>query len=213
MSFKQGETGAVRLAGRWMVLLLAVSLAASCGGGRGRVSKNAPIEDMTPPQRTALGPGDVFDIRVYGEKELTNTFRVSSEGTIDFPLLGVVSVSGKTPTEVAEAIGSGLKNGDFIKQPQVSIFVKEYSSKKVSVFGQVKEPGTFPYQEEMSVVEAISIAGGFTSMARKNDTIVIREIEGTKKKFKVPVEEIGQGKVSNFSLRPGDIIFVPERIF
>ncbi len=65
----------------------------------------------------------------------------------------------------------------------------------------------------MSVVEAISIAGGFTSMAKENDTTVIRVVDETKKRFRVPVKEIGQGKAANFFLRSGDIVFVPERIF
>ena len=65
----------------------------------------------------------------------------------------------------------------------------------------------------MSVVEAISKAGGFTSMAKANDTIVIRAVEGEKKRFKVPVEAIGEGREPNFVLRAGDILFVPERVF
>jgi polysaccharide export outer membrane protein len=112
-----------------------------------------------------------------------------------------------------KVVETGLKEGEFLKNPQVSILVKEYQSKKISVFGQVKKPGTFPYQDGMSVVEAISLAGGFTSMARKNDTTVIRIMKGKKQRFRVPVEEIGQGKTANFVLNTGDIVFVPERIF
>jgi protein involved in polysaccharide export with SLBB domain len=110
-------------------------------------------------------------------------------------------------------VESGLREGAFLNNPQVSIFVKEYYSKKVSVFGQVKQPGTFPYKDGMSIVEAISLAGGFTAMARGNDTTVTRVEGGTKRRFKVPVEEIGQGKTANFALRSGDIVFVPERVF
>jgi polysaccharide export outer membrane protein len=170
-------------------------------------------EAAAEPPDTTLGPEDVFDVRVFGEKELSSTYRVASDGTIDFPLIGTVSVTGKTPTEVADLLEGKLIEGDFIKKPQVSILVTEYNSKKISVFGQVKEPGTFPYQDGMSVVEAISKAGGFTSMAKANDTIVIRAVEGEKKRFKVPVEAIGEGREPNFVLRAGDILFVPERVF
>jgi polysaccharide export outer membrane protein len=172
------------------------------------------IEDgSTEPPDTTLGPEDVFDVRVFGEKDLSSTYRVASDGTIDFPLIGTVSVTGKTPTEVADLIEDKLVEGEFLKRPEVSILVTEYNSKKVSVFGQVKKPGTFAYQDGMSVVEAISKAGGFTSMAKANDTVVIRVVENEEQRYKVPVEAIGEGQAPNFVLRAGDIVFVPERVF
>jgi polysaccharide export outer membrane protein len=191
------------------LFVFVVLFVVSCGGNKPAVYQ--PETNATPD--TTLGPDDLFDVRVYGEKELSDTFRVASDGTIDYPLLGSVQVDGLTPTEVVEVLETRLKEGEFLKNPHVSILVKEYQSKKISVFGQVKKPGTFPYQDGMSVVEAISLAGGFTSMARKNDTTVIRTIDGEKKRFRVPVEEIGQGETSNFVLNTGDIVFVPERIF
>jgi polysaccharide export outer membrane protein len=118
-----------------------------------------------------------------------------------------------TPTEVSHILEQGLKDQEYIKNPQVSVFVKEYRSKKVSVLGQVKKPGTFSYEEGMSVIEAISTAGGFTAMARENDTTVTRIIDGKKRRFHIPVKSIGEGQSANFVLQPGDIIFVPERVF
>jgi protein involved in polysaccharide export with SLBB domain len=203
----------MRKYGLFFAALLGLSFALLGCGGVSAAAQTLPSEAMAPPPDTTLGPGDVFDIRVFGEEDLSSTFRVASDGSIDFPLVGVVNVDGKTPTEVAKAVESGLKDGDFLKNPQVSIFVKEYNSKKISVFGQVKQPGTFPYRDGMSVVEAISQAGGFTSMARKNDTTVIRVVGGKKERFQVAVESIGEGGASNFVLRTGDIVFVPERIF
>jgi protein involved in polysaccharide export with SLBB domain len=191
------------------VMGVAVLLVFSCGSEKPAVRQ--PEVNAAPD--TTLGPNDLFDVRVYGEKDLSDTFRVASDGTIDYPLLGTVQVDGLTPSQVVKVIETGLREGEFLKTPHVSILVKEYQSKKISVFGQVKKPGTFPYQDGMSVVEAISLAGGFTSMARKNNTTVIRTINGEKKRFKVPVQEIGQGETANFTLRTGDIIFVPERIF
>jgi len=180
----------------------------SCGGSSITPSL---VTDEPSPDNT-LGAGDVFDVRVYGEKELSDEFRVSSNGTIDFPLIGTIVVEGKTPTEIKTQLEASLKDGGFLKKPQVSVFVKEYNSKRISVIGQVKKPGNFTYRDGMTVVEAISEAGGFTSMAKKNNTTVIRVVDGKKKKYKTPVEEIGQGKAPNFILRTGDIVFVPERI-
>jgi len=190
-------------------LVLVVGLAAACGSKQPVVIEDATAEAPD----TTVGPEDVFDVRVFGEKELSSTYRVASDGTIDFPLIGTVSVNGKTPTEIADLIEKKLVEGDFLKRPEVSILVTEYNSKKVSVFGQVKQPGTFTYQDGMSVVEAISKAGGFTSMAKANDTVVIRVVDGKEKRHKVAVEAIGEGRAPNFVLRAGDIVFVPERVF
>lgn len=197
----------------WFAAVAAVLLTAALGAACGSTQPVVVEETTTEPPDTTLGPEDVFDVRVFGEKELSSTYRVASDGTIDFPLIGTMSVTGKTPTEVADLIETELIEGDFLKRPQVSILVTEYNSKKISVFGQVKQPGTFPYQDGMSVVEAISKAGGFTSMAKANDTVVIRVVEGDEKRFKVPVEAIGEGRAPNFLLRAGDIVFVPERVF
>jgi polysaccharide export outer membrane protein len=95
----------------------------------------------------------------------------------------------------------------------VSIFIKEYNSKKISVFGQVNKPGTFKYEDKMSVTQAVSMAGGFTKMAAKDDTNVTRIEEGEEKKYPVPVESIAQGQAKNFYLQPGDIVYVPESIW
>ena len=187
-------------------------IAAACGGAPSLAYGADDVDPAAEPD-TTLGPGDLFEIRVFGEKDLSNKHRVSSDGTIDFPLIGAVQVAGKTPSEIAKTIERMLVEGELLKRPQVSILVEEYVSKKVSVFGQVKKPGTLPFRDGMSVVEAISDAGGFTSMARTNDTTVIRVIDGKKRSFKVPVELIGQGRAPNFVLRPGDIVFVPERVF
>ena len=123
-----------------------------------------------------------------------------------------MEVCEKTPPEVEQVIRERLADG-YIKEPQVSVLIKEYRSKSVSVFGQVKKPGTLPYAGGMTVVEAISQAGGFTEMARKNAVTVTRVTKGKKTNYTVPVESIGEGKADNFMVRPGDVVFVPRRMW
>jgi len=183
----------------------------SCGSATTGAVEEVPI--LLPVEDNTLGAGDVFDVRVYGEEELSNSYRVASDGTIDFPLIGTVVVQGMTPSQVKEKLETLLIDGGFLRSPQVSILVKEYNSKKISVFGQVNKPGTFPYQEGMGVVEAIASAGGFTPMARTDRTTVTRVVEGKKQNHTIPVERIGKGQEKDFILHPGDIIFVPERVF
>ncbi|MBN2718381.1 MAG: polysaccharide biosynthesis/export family protein [Deltaproteobacteria bacterium] len=195
--------------------IIALILSACSGAGVNGVQTGMQLQQVSeePVADATLAPGDSFEVRVYGEKELTGEFRVASDGTFDYPLLGNVQVGGLTPSEVSTLLETLFIDGDFLKSPQVSILVKKYASKKVSVFGQVNRPGTFSWQEGMGVVEAISLAGGFTPMAKTDNTMVTRQVNGKKQNFVVPVEEIGQGKSADFVLRPGDIIFVPERIF
>ena len=164
------------------------------------------------PVDTSLGVGDSFDVRVFGEPDLSGTYKVGSEGNINFPLLGVVHVEGLDAQAAAKRIADKLREG-ILRDPQVTVLIKEQTSKKIYILGQVGKPGTFPYTPSMSVVEAITIAGGFTPLAAKNDTTITRTEQGKKTVTRVPVADIGEGKAMNVYLQPGDIISVPERLF
>jgi polysaccharide export outer membrane protein len=186
--------------------ILACMLVAACGD---------PPPSEYPDQEvyvedTTLGPGDVFDVRVYQQPDMSNTYSVSSDGNISFPHVGSLKVAGLTPAQVEKEIRERLADG-YLRDPQVSVLVKEYKSKKISVLGQVQKPGTLVFTEGMTVIEAISRAGGFTGMARKNAVTITRASAEQKTRYTVPVESIGKGKAKNFFMRPGDVIFVPER--
>ena len=160
----------------------------------------------------ALASGDFLEVRVYQEPDLSGSFRVSPDGVIDFPLCGKVRVAGLTPGEVATSLTDCLRNG-FLRRPQVVVLVKEFNSKKVFVFGDVAKPGAFPYEDGMTIVQALSQAGGFNKTASKNAVNVVRVLEGREMKMPVKVEEIINGREKNFVLVPGDIVFVPEGFF
>ena len=171
-----------------------------------------PVSQPPVPTDAAVGPGDLFDVRVYGEPTLSANYEVASDGTINYPLIGTLLVQGKTPPQIEKEIQARLAEG-YIKRPSVSVRVTDYRSRKVSVFGQVRAPGTFPYSENMSVVEAITRAGGFTALAKKNAVRITRKTGEASESINVAVEDIGQGRAPNFLLRPGDVVFVPERLF
>lgn len=156
-----------------------------------------------------LAANDLLEVRVYQEPDLSGVYRVDPDGHIDFPLCGKVMVGGVTASGAAEAITTCLKNG-FVRRPQVSALVKEFNSKKVFVFGEVSKPGSFSYEEGMTIIHAISQAGGLTRSASKNSVNVTRVVDGKEVKFPVKVEDIVIGREKNFQLAPGDIIFVPE---
>jgi len=201
--------------------VLAVLASASCKTPKVRDDSSVVDARTLPETKTeggeiirasTLGAGDLVEVRVHQEADLSGVFRISPEGTIDFPLCGKVQLSAKTSSEAADILTSCL-GSRYLKNPQVTVLVREYTSKKVFVFGEVQKPGTFPYEENMSVIQAITIAGGFTKLAAKNSISVTRLVDGAEKKIRVAVEDIGTGRERNFFLQPGDIVFVPESFF
>jgi polysaccharide export outer membrane protein len=192
------------------ILALGFIFAAACGPANRTVVLEPPV--APPPVDTSLGVGDTFEVRVFGEPDLSGNYKVGSEGNINFPLVGVLHVEGLDGQAVAKLIADSLRQG-MMRDPQVTVLIKDQTSKKIYVLGQVGHPGTFTYTPSMSVVEAITVAGGFTPLAAKNDTTVTRNEAGKKTTLKVPVADIGEGKARNVYLQPGDIISVPERLF
>ena len=161
--------------------------------------------------RRTLGPGDLVDVRVFQEPDHSGIWAVSPEGTIDYPLCGKVHLAGRTSGTAADALRDCLTR--YLRHPEVSVSIREYNSKKVFVFGEVQKPGTFSYEEGMTIIEAVTMAGGFTKLASPNGTQVARQDEGQQLKIRVPVKDIRDGAEKNFSLRPGDIVYVPESFF
>ncbi len=171
--------------------------------------------EVPPPATddTTIGPGDVFSVRVYGEEELSGNHQVAPDGTIDFPLLGSVDVSGMEPPAIAEELKRQLKERDLLRDPHVSVYVEEYASKRISVVGAVANPGTFALEPGMTVVQAISMAGGFSSLADRDGTVVTRRVGEETVRYRVPVAKVTSGQARDIEVAAGDIIFVPERLF
>ena len=160
----------------------------------------------------ALGAGDEFEVHVFNEPDLTGKYRVGNDGTIDFPLVGQVTVDGLEPHALAKLLEQKLGE-KYLRSPQVSILITAQNSKKIVVLGMVGKPGSYPYTSSMTIMEAISVAGGVTPMAASSKTTITRIEAGHKRTNEVDVSEIGKGRAPNLLLRPGDIINVPERIF
>ena len=192
----------------WFVAFL---LAVACIPPRMGASTVRPEDAATDGgvNPNTLAANDVLEVRVYQEPDVSGVYRVSPHGEVDFPLCGKVSVGGMTASEAADAFTRCLKNG-FVRRPQVSVMVKEFNSKKIFVFGEVAKPGAYTFEEGMTIIHAISAAGGFIKTASKNSVNVTRVLEGREVKVPVRVEDIVTGSGKNFALQPGDIIFVPE---
>ncbi|MDP2920978.1 MAG: polysaccharide biosynthesis/export family protein [Candidatus Omnitrophota bacterium] len=160
--------------------------------------------------------GDVLTITVYEQSDLTTKARVGSKGEIAFPLIGNVDVGGLTATEIEKKITS-LLEADYLVNPQVNVFIEEYHPKKVFVMGFVNNPGEYELSKDRptTVLEAITMAGGFKQGAAQNGTKVIRMEDGKEVTIQIRVTDItNKGyKESDIPVKPGDIVVVPESFF
>ena len=164
------------------------------------------------PSEDRVGIDDTFDVRVYGETELSGAFRVATDGTIDYPLAGRTMVAGLRTGEIQQLLVSKLKDR-YLKDPQVIVTVKDRNSQKISVLGQVAKPGQVVYYPNMTIVDAIASAGGFTGIAAKNSVNLRREVGGKIETHVCPVADISQGRSANVMVLPGDVLVVDERVF
>lgn len=173
-----------------------------------------------PPtvSRYRLAPRDLLRIAVFGEPDLDNIERrIDGNGMVSLPLLGRVAVQGLTTAAAEEAIRRLYVEKEIFVRPQVSVSVAEYVAREVSVIGQVREPGRIKLPIEtdsIQIVEAITQAGGITRLARADSVRVTRKnAEGAEQTFVINVERMINGRgAPSFSVLPGDVVFVPERI-
>ena len=162
------------------------------------------------PAKVAIWPGDVLKIEVFGEKDLTGQFQVSDKGTIDFPLINRVKVAGLAPPAVARLLRDKLAAG-FLKNPHVSVFAPGYSEKRtIYVWGQVRKSGAYRYTTHMPLIKALTLAGGLMPMANRKAIVVRRLESGKRTTYQTPMDE---GQSANYQLMPGDVVYVPERVF
>lgn len=188
----------------WLLAWVLSSYGALCTGG-GRFEPPPP-----PPEDNSLGVGDIFQVRVFNEPDLSQEYRVAPDGTIDFPYIGRVRVAGLEPSQVADYIRDQLRARRVLVSPQVSVFVREISSRRIDVIGQVARPGSLTYTPAMTIVQAISGAGGFTPLANRDRVMLIRTYRGQRRTFTIPVQGIIEGRFATVVLAPGDIVNVPE---
>jgi polysaccharide export outer membrane protein len=157
-----------------------------------------------------IGPKDLLDISVFGLDELTKTVRVSEDGKISLPLIGEVEVEGITKVDLEKKL-SQLLEEKYLQNAQVTVFISEYQSKRVSVLGAVRNPGPYELLGRQTLLQIISQAGGITIESGK-EIIVIREVEdGVSTALKISIDDLfleGDARL-NIPLQPNDIVNIP----
>ncbi len=189
-----------------LALVFAAALA-GCAGEAG-----PPTNLPTSLQSTAVGPDDVFDVMVVGEKELSHEYQVHPDGTIDFE--HGVKVDGLEPQEVAQLLKKTLVDGKILSDPQVSILVKQYNSRKILVVGSVQKPDSITWTPGMTLLGAISLSGWFTPLADKGHVTITRRVGKDKTvQAVVSVDAIIRHAQEDIRLQPGDTINVSQNVF
>ncbi len=178
----------------------------------------APIAGNTPPA-TPLQPGetgprdyrigaqDLLEIRVYGIDDLKRDVRVNSRGMVTLPLIGPVEVGGLT-SEDAEALIAAKYAKDYLQDPQVSVFIKEFTSQRITVEGAVARPGIYPIRGDTTLVQAIALAGGQGQLPDLNEVMVFRLEAGQRRAITYDLIKIRSGEIPDPKLVNEDIVVV-----
>lgn len=155
-----------------------------------------------------IGPGDEVDVTVYGAPDLSGHTRVGSDGTISLPLIGRVEIAGLTSDQAQQALSAQLREKNIVKDPQVAVFVKEYTNSEISVAGEVAHPGVFSVLGPHRLLDVLEAAGGLTDKAASDITIAHRRSDQLTKVHLS--NDPAQMARANLELQPGDTVVVPK---
>jgi len=155
-----------------------------------------------------IGPNNLIEIEVLEAENLRRTVRVNAAGTISLPLIGQLQVAGLTAQEMEERIAARYSE-KYMQNPQVSIFIKEFTSESITVEGAVQRPGMFPLTGPMTLLRVIAVAGGFGAIANTSEVMLYRMNEKKVREVAVyDVEKIRSGKTEDPVIRGDDLIVV-----
>ena len=198
-----------------VVLCAAIGAILATGGLQAQeAAKSAPAQPRPATQAAAtsdagykIGPQDVLRVDVWKETEISRSVPVRPDGKISLPLLNDVQAAGLTAMELANTITEGLKK--FINNPQVTVTVTEINSRRVYVTGEVTRPGAYPLLPNMTALQALTSAGGFTQFSNPKKIYVLRNENGKQVKHPFNYKSVLDGKQDDIPLLPGDTIVVP----
>jgi polysaccharide export outer membrane protein len=167
------------------------------------------LADVAPDSAYTINPGDLLSITVWKEEDLQRQVLVRPDGAFSFPLAGEIDATGKSVEQVRAELVERLSR--FIPDPVVTVATEQILGNKIYVIGQVNRPGEFVAAARIDVVQALSIAGGFTPFAQKNDILILRRRDGVLEDIPFRYNEVEKGRnlAQNIVLQPGDAIVVP----
>jgi len=196
--------------------LLLPLLLGACAGSRDNTRETAPTPEAEFTQAVGnpqyrIGPSDLLTVTVFQVKDLDREVRVDDDGMISLPLIGAVQAGGHTPAELERTI-AGLYGASYLQDPQVSIFLKEFTSLHVTVSGAVEKPGIYPISSQMTLLQAIATAEGFGELASHDNVFVLRTIDGQRQFARFNVDDIEKGQLDDPVLRAEDVVIVDTSV-
>ena len=168
-----------------------------------------------PTANYQIAANDLLDIRVFREPDLSTTVRVGNDGMVNLPLIGQLHVAGLSVGLAAKTIQSRLAAG-FLPNPQVSVNISEFNHRRFTVLGQVTRSGTYEFPDggPLDLLQAIGLAGGYTSIANPEQVVIKRQFNGKTTIYRVNAKKLATGKAGyEVSVTPGDVITVNESLF
>lgn len=179
------------------------------GSGTPKEAKAPAVKSAAPDGSYIIGEEDVLNISVWKEGEITKTVPVRPDGKISLPLINDVQAAGLTPVQLGASITEKLRK--FIADPQVTVIVAAINSRRIFIVGEVSRAGAFPMLPNMTVMQALSSAGGFSQFANLKEIYVLRNEDGKQSVIPFNYKEAIRGKRAeqNILLKPGDTIVVP----
>jgi len=171
--------------------------------------KNVPSADYQ------IREGDMVQISVFNEPELAAGGRVRKDGSIQCPLIGSIKIQGLSQMAAARLIEAAYRK-DYLVNPEVNLFVSQFSVQRITILGQVQHPGSHELQAEkdLTILQVLGLAGGPTRIANLKKVLVKRVVDGREQVFKVDVNSMASGnKTMMFYVREDDVITVPESFF
>lgn len=189
-------------------MLMALPLASADAEKSSTAAKQETPAVSTAPE-FRVGPGDVLRIDVWKEQEVSSTVTIRPDGRISLPLTKDIDVNNLTPIEIQKVLTAEL--GKFLSSPDVTVIVQQINSKKIYVMGQVSRAGSLVMVSPMTIVQALSEAGGPTEYANTKRVLVLRNDAGKQTRFTFNYKDFlkGDSAPGNIELKPGDTIVVP----
>jgi polysaccharide export outer membrane protein len=201
-----------------LINYFAAACAAVCLLALGGCASRAPqpVETQVTNPDYRIGPGDAINIIVWRNPEVSMSVPVRPDGSITTPLVEDLPAAGKTSTQLARDIEKALTK--YIQQPVVTVVVTNFVgmfSEQIRVIGQAAKPQALPYRKEMSLMDVMIAVGGTTEFAAGNRASLIRNVDGKQQKYTVRLDDLlKDGDISaNVTMRPGDVLVIPESFF
>jgi polysaccharide export outer membrane protein len=197
------------------VLVASVALVGGCASEPEVVSTAMPM-DAAPQTEYRIGPGDTLQVFVWNHPELTVTVPVRPDGMISTPLIEGVPAEGKTAPELAKDLETALS--EYVRNPTVSVmitsFVGAYAD-QIRVVGKAAQPQALPYRANMTLLDVMIAVGGLAEFASGNRAVVVRQQDGQQLRIPVRLRDlVDKGDISaNMTMRPGDVLIIPESRF